>query len=203
MLIQAAADFHGKEKRYRAFFSDLDENNPDVVVIAGDIEADSLFFKLLDRTSVPIIIVHGNMDSISIGEEVERHGNSIFLHEKIFNFGGVNFAGAGGGSPSPDAFYHINGKKAVPVEEAKIDVLVTHVPPKGVMDKMALGFHIGNEWVRHIMEEKKPRLVICGHVHEDSGYEKFGDTTVVNCSVGRRGKYSLIEMDGDIKVDMR
>jgi len=203
MLIQAAADFHGKEGRYRAFFGGLDSHNPDVAVIAGDIEPDKLFFKLLDDTSIPVIMVHGNMDSISLGEEVEGHGGAISLHEKIYTIGGMVFAGAGGSNPSPDKFDSIDDGRHVTLKETAIDILVTHVPPKGIMDRMALGFHIGNEWVREVMENKKPRLVICGHVHEDPGYETVGDTTVVNCSVGRRGRYSLININDELKVEMK
>jgi len=202
MLIQAAADFHGKESRYRTFFQGLHIHNPDIAVIAGDIEPDELFFKFLDETDIPILIVHGNMDSISIRKEIERYENAIFLHERMHTIDGVNFVGAGGGNPSFDEIYLWSGKKHISMKDAKIDVLITHVPPKGIMDRMTLGFHIGNEWVKKIVEDKKPRVAICGHVHENPGYDAYGETIVVNCSVGRRGKYSLININKEIEVNM-
>jgi len=202
MFIQAAADFHGKESRYRTFFQGLHVHNPDVAVIAGDIEPDGLFFKFLDKVDIPVLIVHGNMDSISIGKEIERYENAIFLHEKMYTIDGTNFVGAGGSNPSLDEIYSLSGKKRIPLKDARIDVFVTHVPPKGVMDRMSLGFHIGSEWVKKIVEDKEPRLVICGHVHENPGYAAHGTTIVVNCSVGRRGKYSLININKEIEVNM-
>ena len=51
------------------------------------------------------------------------------------------------------------------------------------------------------MEEKKPFYVICGHVHEDAGYEIFGETYVVNCSVGKKGVATLIDFDKK-KIEM-
>ncbi len=206
MIIQAAADFHGKESRYRAFFEGLKDNNPDVAVLAGDIDSNPSFFEFLRKAEIPVLVVHGNMDSINLKQEIEKFDNAIFLHEKVYGIGGINFVGAGGGNPMVKEVYSAVDGRWIPIRDAEIDVLVTHVPPKGVMDRMALGFHIGSKWVKEIVEENKPRLVLCGHVHEDPGYATLGKTVVVNCSIGRKGKYTLIKMDdekdGAITVNM-
>ncbi|MEA2054173.1 MAG: metallophosphoesterase family protein [Candidatus Thermoplasmatota archaeon] len=201
MLIQAAADFHGKESRYGAFLLGLRDNSPDIAVLAGDIDANPLFFKFLGDIDVPTLVIHGNVDGIDIGKKVEKY-NAFFIHEKMYSTDGINFIGAGGINPMLNDIYSINKKEWISLKDVKMDVLVTHVPPKGVMDKMGLGLHIGNRWVRNITEEKRPRLIICGHVHENPGYTHFGETTVVNCTIGRRGRYSLIEMNDKIKIDI-
>lgn len=195
MLIQSAADFHGRESRYYSFLEGLNENNPDIAVLAGDIDSNPSFFDFLEKVEIPVLIIPGNMDGRSMEEETAGFDNVVFLHEKIYGFNGINFIGAGGGNPRIDRAYSITENKWVPVSDASADVLVTHVPPKGIMDRMALGFHIGSEWVKDIMETMKPRLLICGHVHEDPGYAVHGKTTVVNCSIGRKGKYTLVDVD--------
>ncbi len=206
MIIQAAADFHGKESRYKAFLVGLRDNNPDVVVLAGDVDTNSSFFEFLDEIKVPTLIIHGNVDSICIGEEIKEYDNAIFLHEKMYNIDGINFVGAGGSNPILSDISLINTGKRISLKDARIDVLVTHIPPKYAMDRMALGLHIGSRWIRNLMDGKNPRLILCGHVHEDPGYAKFGKTTVVNCSIGKRGRYSIIEMgkeiNDEITVDM-
>lgn len=196
-LIQAAADFHGKESRYSSFLDGLMENNPDVAVLAGDIDSNPSFFDFLKKVEVTVLIVPGNMDDESMEEEIAGFDNAVFLHEKMYSFRGINFIGAGGGNPSIDRVYSITENRWILLSDASVDVLVTHVPPKGVMDRMALGLHIGSKWVKDIVEDMKPRLVFCGHVHEDPGYAASGETTVVNCSIGRKGKYTLVEMDNE------
>ena len=197
ILIQAAADFHGKESRYFHFTKGLRGNSPDVAILAGDMDSNPSFFEFLEEVEIPVLIVHGNMDDTNMEREIEGFDNAIFLHGRMHSLGGINFVGAGGGNPSLESIYSENEGRKIPIADAKADVLVTHVPPKGIMDRMALGFHIGSKWVKDIMEDMKPRLVLCGHVHEDPGYAVSGGTTVVNCSIGRKGKYTLVEMDSE------
>jgi hypothetical protein len=43
---------------------------------------------------------------------------------------------------------------------------------------------------------------LCGHIHEDPGFTKIGETTVVNCSMGKRGEGSIIEINEKLFVKM-
>lgn len=62
-------------------------------------------------------------------------------------------------------------------------VLVTHAPPKGVLD-LSIRFgvnNIGSEAVREFIESKNIDLVICGHSHINGGkVEMLGETTILN-----------------------
>ena len=69
-------------------------------------------------------------------------------------------------------------------------------------DKVFLGMYGGSKELRKLVDKFKPRLVLCGHIHEDPGFTKIGKTTIVNCSMGKRGEGSLIEMNNDIFVKM-
>jgi hypothetical protein len=62
--------------------------------------------------------------------------------------------------------------------------------------------HGGSKELREIVEKFKPRLVLCGHIHEDPGVSKMDDTIVVNCSMGKRGEGALIEINDKIDVEM-
>ncbi len=78
------------------------------------------------------------------------------------------------------------------------DIIVSHCPPSGVLDvagrlmslapdaAITLGDerHIGPPGLRSYLGREKPRLVVCGHVHEAAGsvYSDGTDTLVVNCA---------------------
>ncbi|MDD5778559.1 MAG: metallophosphoesterase family protein [Candidatus Thermoplasmatota archaeon] len=199
MLIQAAADFHGKQQRYTAFREEAEHHSPHVAVLAGDVDDSPHFYRLLEQLSLPVLVVHGNMDHPGIRKRVEEKGG-IFLHGTARTLGGLRFMGLGGGKPSSETVMEGQPHEEKRMADRDVDVLVTHVPPRGSLDKTMLGTHIGSPWVRRLVEQKKPRLVICGHVHEHPGHTTTGETVVVNCSVGRTGRCTLIDIDEKIQV---
>lgn len=74
------------------------------------------------------------------------------------------------------------------------DVLVSHEPPRGVLDRSSAYSeqHLGSQFLKDAVcaSVHKPRLWLCGHIHEGYGYEsvKFGEpssetaTLVVNAA---------------------
>lgn len=64
-----------------------------------------------------------------------------------------------------------------------VDILLTHGPPWGVGDFTTRGAHVGCVAQREYILEKKPPLVVCGHIHSGYGIHILGNTTVVNASV--------------------
>ena len=181
MLAQCAADFHGKKERYIKFVEIYREYQPDIVILAGDLgRAEERFF---DEMEVPIYVIHGNMD----GTLKELKDKVEFIDGRIVEHGKIKFMGIGNVFPEN-------------VRE-KVDVVVSHLPPYRTKDRTFIGTHIGSKWLRTFMEEEKPAYIICGHVHEDPGYEKFGETYVVNCSIGKRGMATFIEFEEE-KIEM-
>ena len=60
-------------------------------------------------------------------------------------------------------------------------VLAVHSPPRGHVDVGGAGKHLGSEAVLRAIESKRPRLALCGHVHESWGREsEIGPTRVIN-----------------------
>lgn len=175
MIIQCAADFHGRKERYIKFFEGVRKEKPDVVILPGDL---GYLNENIFDVSIPAFAVHGNMDGSLMFKKIK------LVDGKIFSFNGMNFIGIGW-----------NTKEFFEEKEANFDIIISHVPPYKIKDKAFLGMHIGSKWLRKIVEEKKPKFVLCGHVHEDYGYEKFGETYVVNCSIGKKGEYTIIDTD--------
>ena len=65
---------------------------------------------------------------------------------------------------------------------ADTDILLSHGPPSGVVDKVAGGPHVGDVSLRYAIKEKQPRGVVCGHIHEARGGGEIDGTDVYNAS---------------------
>lgn len=166
MRILACADLHGRPNRVARVRALVAEHRPDVLCLAGDLtHAGSGYeaLELLEALDVPIVAVAGNMDDAHTVEAMR--GRAVLLGEATRVIGGVTFAGPEAAGPC--------------------DVLVTHEPPAGVLDRVGTGRHIGSPAVRALVERWQPRLHFCGPVHESPGVARLGATTVVNCTMGR------------------
>jgi len=64
-----------------------------------------------------------------------------------------------------------------------MDVLVTHGPPKGIMDKIESGLGIGCEYLREFVDRVKPKYHFFGHNHAGAGVQTNGDTLFVNSAI--------------------
>lgn len=87
------------------------------------------------------------------------------------------------------------------IEQHNVDVLVTHCPPYGLLDSnfviryddsiiSSYGQHCGNRHlsdylsygIENIPLHKRPRYLLCGHVHEHYGFEEALDLTISNAA---------------------
>ncbi|MBS3094242.1 metallophosphoesterase [Candidatus Pacearchaeota archaeon] len=79
----------------------------------------------------------------------------------------------------------------------KVDVLVCHAPPYGILDKVNFsgapknwqGKHAGSKVVLSYIKKYQPKYVFCGHIHEGKGVKKLGKTIIHN--VGCCGDYLI------------
>lgn len=63
------------------------------------------------------------------------------------------------------------------------DILITHAPPKGILDRVIRGYeHVGCEILRNRILDVKPKINCFGHIHESYGLEIINDITYVNAS---------------------
>lgn len=63
------------------------------------------------------------------------------------------------------------------------DILIIHTPPWCVGDRTYEGMHPGSIALREWIEQTSPRVVICGHIHENRGVYLLGNTIVVNAAL--------------------
>jgi Icc-related predicted phosphoesterase len=61
-----------------------------------------------------------------------------------------------------------------------LDVLVTHGPPLGVLDRNHWNQPCGSESLARRVTQAKPRHHVFGHIHEAFGHKKVGETTFHN-----------------------
>lgn len=82
----------------------------------------------------------------------------------------------------------------------KVDILVCHQPPYGILDKVTwkkapkhwLGKHAGSKIILDYIKKYQPKIVLCGHIHEGKGKKKIGKTLVYNA--GCCGDYFLLNI---------
>jgi Icc-related predicted phosphoesterase len=71
---------------------------------------------------------------------------------------------------------------------SKLDVLVAHSPAHDVLDKVygAYGEHAGCPELRRVVQQRQPRFMVHGHIHEGQRYgnrAQLGNTTVYNVAM--------------------
>jgi len=77
----------------------------------------------------------------------------------------------------------------------KIDILITHGAPLGVLDYVVSGSdagkNVGDAVLAEKVKQRKPKYHIFGHIHEGYGTIEIGRTKFINCSVVNE-MYNLI-----------
>ena len=211
MRIYAVADIHSKASRMAKIKRIMSELKPDVLVVAGDI---SNYFnpgaaiERLARMPAPVLAVRGNSDLQKVDRLLDFHANTSSLHLKNQSINGINFIGVSGTVPIPfDTRVSWQEKKIFTALHALVtdnSVLVVHPPPHGVLDSAFGKFHAGCRRLHQLVRECRPRLVLCGHIHECPGISSIGQTTVVNCSIARDCDGAVVNFDseGSFKVEM-
>jgi len=185
----AFSDVHRDDRKARELAEMAGE--ADAVVAAGDFASVHIGLeKLIDMLVVietPTVLVPGNNETEeALREACQGWRAATVLHGEGTTIDGVDFYGLGGGvPPTPwDWSFDLTEEEA----EAKLagapegGVLVVHSPPKGYLD----GRDFGSEAILRTIEEKQPRVAICGHIHEDGGKDdEIGPTRLYN--VGPEG----------------
>lgn len=200
MKILATADLHGSQYRLNILLKNVETYSPDLVIICGDITQfgpGEMAKNFLDQIPVTTFAIPGNIDTEEVSTAI-NNSKATNLNMKRVEKNNIPFVGISGVNLSD--LTRVLTDKEPQIDETS--VVVSHVPPHGLQDKVFLGMHSGSKELREIVNTYKPRLVLCGHIHEDPGHTKTNNTIVVNCSMGKRGEGALIELDEKITVKM-
>ncbi|MHA1236060.1 MAG: metallophosphoesterase family protein, partial [Candidatus Hodarchaeales archaeon] len=90
-------------------------------------------------------------------------------------------------------------------EEKKNLIVLTHTPPRGILDFSSLGSrHIGSFYLRELIDDFQPKLSMFGHVHYLGGYSMFcGRTQCLNVSsFGLAVSYDILFGQSAFEVDL-
>lgn len=169
----------------------------DVVIGAGDFasvhEGLEEAIGALAAIEAPTVLVPGNNET----EEALRVATAgwpaaTVLHGGGTTIDGAEFYGLGAGVPvTPwDWSFDLDDEAAAamlaPCPEGAI--LVLHSPPQGHCDEGGPGNHFGSEALLGAIEAKRPRLAVCGHIHESWGCQsQIGETPIRN--LGPKGTW--------------
>ena len=135
----------------------------------------------------PAILVPGNNEwPDELLAACKAWKSAHFLHGQGSEIDGVSFFGLGGGvpvTPFGDWSFDLSEEQAAKLLEVCPDhaVLVSHSPPKGLVDRSSSGQSLGSTAVRDLILQKKPLLVVSGHVHASAGKSAtLNGTPIVN-----------------------
>jgi Icc-related predicted phosphoesterase len=163
----------------------------DVVVGAGDF---AVMRRRLQPTidclaaiDTPTVLVPGNAESEEeLVEACAGWPAARVLHGNGATVEGLPFYGIGGGIPitpfgSWSYDFSEEAAEALLADCPEGAILVSHSPPKGVVDRDSSGRSLGSTAVRDAIEEHAPRLTVCGHIHGSWGEtDTLAGTPVVN-----------------------
>jgi len=216
MRLIVGSDFHGNEAMVERFVVKAEEEHAEIMLICGDItnfgtlrEATRLL-SYFTRLGIPVLFVPGNCDPPSLlGVDLE---GVRCIHGGTASYGDVTFLGIGGSPPTPfHTPFEIEEKEIMAelnhAAESLIDdrqvILLSHAPPRDTrLDRTGFGLHVGSVSVRRFIEDKRPSLVFCGHIHEAKGKDRINETIIVNPGPARHGDYALATVEGgDIIVE--
>lgn len=169
----------------------------DVVIGAGDFasmhEGLEETIGALSAIEAPTVLVPGNNETDdALREATAGWSAATVLHGGVMTIAGVEFFGLGAGIPVTPwewSFDLDEEKAAVMLTLCPPGaVLVLHSPPHGHCDSGGSGDHFGSQALLRTIEEKEPRLAVCGHIHESWGCtSKVGKTPIHN--LGPKGTW--------------
>ena len=180
----AVADIHSRPAAIQAIQDGVSRHAPDAVIVAGDLTnyGDAAeVTRVLKSIPGRVLAIPGNLDVRRAFDAGTRKSHAESVVGKRIEIAGVTLAGL------------FDGLTAC-------DILVVHEPPRGILDDVGGGRHIG--FAEHLaaLRRLRPKVLLCGHCHESPGVVVHGGTTVVNCTLGSGGRGALVDLDGDQAV---
>ncbi len=145
------------------------------------------FIRIVNFPKIGLLYVEGNDDPpMDLGIF-----GAIRLSKRAFRCRNFTFIGIPGSSGFIAGINKIDEKEIEGLLEKYIPqngniILVSHMPPYGILDRIPRGINIGSEVLREYVEKysENIRLVISGHCHNFGGsYKVLGKTLIINCAM--------------------
>lgn len=202
MRIYAVADIHGKLKRINTIREIIGREKPDLLIIAGDIFNFTIpenLIRELSKIDLPIVGVRGNSDLKCYENKIRTRSPVRLLGSEPLIRDGFSFVGVNGTLVLPFiskvCLWESRRLAVLAGRLTPQTILVAHPPPRGACDKVANRFRAGSSGLRKLVKDNPPMMVLCGHIHEQAGYEPFGPTWIVNCAINKTCGGAIIDCD--------
>jgi Icc-related predicted phosphoesterase len=192
MKIVAISDTHNRHHK-------LEVPAGDILIHAGDVTSQGKqsqvedFLKWFSKQPHPHkIFIAGNHDFFF--ERMPDNYIKSLIPENVtyLNDSGMTIEGIKiWGSPVQPWFYDwaFNRQRGADILKhwdlipADTDILITHGPVHGILDKTIDGTHVGCVDLMNTVRSIRPKYFICGHIHEAYGKAETIGTTYINASV--------------------
>ena len=201
MIIDCIADLHG-------YYPKLEGG--DLLIVAGDLTARDTkkefmqcFTWMNNQNYEKIVFIAGNHDTLIQKWDKEQDSEGYngptsnpddkieYLCDSGTEFERVKIWGSpwslwfSGINPKCTAFTGNENQLMEAYEKipTDTDILITHTPPYGILDKCKNG-HVGSESLKKQLFRIKPRLHVFGHIHECGGQQiDLVSSICVNASI--------------------
>jgi Icc-related predicted phosphoesterase len=192
MQLVLISDTHG-------YHHDLKLPSGDVLLHTGDVSRRGRESEVVDfltwfakQNYTYKIFIAGNHDFFFEQESPEKVAamipeGVIYLNDSGVTIEGIQFWG----SPVQPRFFDwaFNRDRGADINRhwqlipPDVDVLLTHGPPHGILDRTTDGQEVGCEMLLKRVGEVKPQLAVFGHIHEGYGMVEKDGVVYVNASV--------------------
>ena len=208
MKFLVITDLHQKTENIPWINGLVDEYGPEAILCLGDVTdmgTGDQAAEIISQIKCRVYCLPGNCDARDLPEKISRVATD--MHGKSAEIGGVYIAGLGGSNitifntPFELSEEEIDAKLR-PISRPGM-VLMTHAPSYDIFDHIPNGTPVGSPAIRKIVEEFKPVLALSGHIHEDFGVEKIGDTVFCNPGPAKDKYAAVVEIvEGSVTVKM-
>ena len=209
MKIVFISDTHGQHRKIKNLpKADLIIHGGDVSKLGKDHEVEDFIHWFLRLDYAHKIFIAGNHDFYF--EDYSRDfiqkkltSNCYYLCNSGVEIEGVKIWG----SPVTPTFFNwaFNVDRGKAIEKywnmipIDTDILLTHGPVKGILDRTISDINAGCEDLLNTVKKVKPKFHLFGHIHEAYGKEKVKETTFVNGSLLNE-KYELV--NSPVEIDL-
>lgn len=199
MKILAFSDTHLHKKALELIKQNA--QNVDFLICAGDISwfgrgLKEVLKDLDTNIDKPLYIIPGNHEEgINLEEICKNFKHITYMHRKAKKIEGYIFFfwGGGGFAPSNKSLELATTKFKEKLKKEDKVIFITHGPPYHTeLDFLDWAGHVGCKSQRKFLQEIKPLLHICGHLHENFHKKQLFNKKILLLNPGPEG--TIIEI---------
>ena len=194
MILLFTSDTHNEHRSVQSPECDIIVHSGDVSLRGSELELHSFLYWYKDYPAKHKILIPGNHDFLfeelykagKLEEFCEPFGIHV-LHNRTLTLEGISFYGTADQPWFRNWAFNRTSEqlKKSYSEIPKVDILVTHTPPYGIMDRAYRyqGYdRVGSKELLECVSKLKPAIHSFGHIHEDAGFYSDSDTLFINAS---------------------